>query len=152
VQSGNNVGRVRIDLRDIEINDTNCALAGSIAKDISLRMKDVSATGNGSGFSAGKINATGLTVSNTTNTGGVDGRRNVRLIDSTIEANNGIGVIARKGATLRNSSVTGNADYDVASHLPPHVYSSTCGTSVMLSEPFMLPGPGEPSWGVCSGD
>ena len=154
VQPQNGSGPIRIYLSGIDIDNTACPVAGSRAKDISLRLQDVNVTDNATGLSAGRIKAVNLTATGN-GVAGLDGRRYVRLIDSTITANDGIGVIARTGVTLRNTTVSGNDPvngFDVASHLKPHLHDATCDHSVVIPDPFALPDAGSPTWGVCSGD
>jgi hypothetical protein len=154
VQAANNPGHFKILIDGVDIDNTQCAVAGSSAKDISLRVENVNVTDNLGGLSAGRITATNLIATGNAN-GAVDGRRGIRLIDSTITANPGIGVIARRGVLLRDSVVTGNDatnGYDVAAQRRPRLDGGTCGRSVVIPKVFVLPSPGDSSWGVCTDD
>jgi hypothetical protein len=151
----NGIGRVRIDLESLDIDANECVLAGSSAKDIRVFLRDVNVTNNNCGLSAGKITGKNLTVTGDHGPAAMDARRAVRLFDSTVENNDGIGIIARRTAMLRTTTVLNNDlanGFDVAAGRMPRLSSSACGKSVVVPIPFSLPDSNAGTWGVCLND
>lgn len=133
----------------IGVTVTGCGSNGIRATKIIAR--DVTSSGNGVSGPLGQgllgwagVKAKGVTVSGNATDGIYTSWGPIRLRDATITDNGGIGVIGDPSIKIVHSTVTGNAQADVASQLMPNLRATTCGTS--LNSQTLLP------WGICAND
>jgi hypothetical protein len=118
-------------------------------------VRDVTITGcTGTAAAAELLRARGVTATN--NGAGLYGGATLRVRDSFVMDNLGIGAFTQGRVRIADSTVTGNA-YDpagclvpgvcpdVASYRPPRVVRTVCGLSASISAPYA-------PWGVCQND
>lgn len=152
----NNVGKIGVTVREgvvlHGINQSAIALGqGNKVKleldDVTIRDNAGSAVGDCSGL---KLKATDLTVTN--NGTGICGD-GVKVKRGTITGNGVAGIFSWKARVkLIDSTVSANDPYDLETTKRPKLANSTCDHSVQLPPFPGLPAPGAPSWGVCTGD
>lgn len=156
--SSSNDRRIRVVIRDVEIHD-NLYYGILLPWDARLVMTNVTVRDNNRGGVAlgppnsyGRVKSENVVISS--NNGPAVQAKRIRLLDSTIEGNDGSGIYSiNGGATLVDSTLTGNGvdfdpGYDLKTYKLPRLRNTTCGLSGRLLAGAVLDG----TWGVCTND
>jgi hypothetical protein len=126
--------KVKLELDDVTIRD-NAGSAVADCNGLKLKATDFTVTNNGTGICGDAIKVKRGTITGNGVAGIFSWTARVKLIDSTVSAND----------------PTGTA-YDLETTRPPKLVRSTCDHSVRLPPFPGLPASGAPSWAVCTGD